>query len=436
MTSLTSAQPPVPVAAFAATRRACYTGYVTQAIVNNLAPLLFIVFQTRYDVPLEMLGRLVLLNFGVQLLTDVVAVRFVDRVGYRRPLVLAHVLSVVGLVLLAVAPAVSPSAYAGLTAAVVVYAVGGGLLEVLVSPVVDALPSPAEGKAAQMSLLHSFYCWGQVSVVAGSTLLLALVGDAAWHVLPLVWALVPLANLVAFVRVPMPATVPDEHRTSLRALFGAPAFVTAMLLMLCAGAAELTMAQWSSLFAEDGLGVSKVWGDLAGPCLFAVLMGIGRIAYGLWGERVPLAPALVGCGLLATACYLVAVLSPVPALSLAGCAVCGLAVSLLWPGTFSLAAARFPLGGAAMFGVLAVFGDAGGAAGPWLAGAVADASAGGSGLLGTVADALPAGDSSGLRVGLLVATVFPVLLVTAAAWYAVAVRRAGHAALPAAEPVP
>ncbi|MFF3444542.1 MFS transporter [Streptosporangium sp. NPDC002721] len=393
------------------TRRACYTGYVTQAIVNNLAPLLFIVFQTRYQLPLEMLGRLVLLNFVTQLVTDIVAVRFVDRTGYRVPLVLAHVLAALGLVLLAVAPAVSPSPYLGLCVAIVVYAVGGGLLEVLVSPVVDALPSPQEGKAAAMSLLHSFYCWGQVAVVAGSTLLLAWIGQDAWQILPVAWALVPLVNMVAFLRVPLPATVPDEHRTSLRALFGAPAFAAAVVLMLCAGAAELTMSQWSSLFAEEGLGVSKVWGDLAGPCLFAVLMGIGRIVYGLWGERIPLVPAMAFCGALATVCYLVVCLSSNPVISLVGCAVCGLAVSLLWPGTFSLAAARFPLGGAAMFGVLAVFGDAGGAAGPWIAGAAADASSAAGGFLTTLSAALPDDGGSGLRTGLLVATVFPLAVV-------------------------
>ena len=410
---------------FDATRRACYTGYVTQAIVNNLAPLLFIVFQTRYDVPLEMLGRLVLLNFATQLVTDVVAVRVVDRIGYRGPLVLAHVLAALGLAMLGVAPALLPSPYAGLTVAVIVYAVGGGLLEVLVSPVVDALPSPPEAKAARMSLLHSFYCWGQVGVVAGTTLLLAWIGQASWQVLPLVWALVPLANLVAFVRVPIPATVPDEHRMSLRSLLGAPALVVAMVLMLTAGASELTMSQWSSLFAEDGLGVSKVWGDLAGPCLFAILMGIGRTAYGLWGEKIPLLPALGCCGALATACYLVATLSPDPALSLVGCAVCGLAVSLLWPGTFSLAAARFPYGGAAMFGVLAVFGDAGGAGGPWITGAVAETASSG-GVLPGLADLLPDDGGSGLRVGLLVGTAFPVVLVLAACLYGVLSRRRRH----------
>lgn len=384
---------------FTATRRACYFGYVTQAIVNNLAPILFIVFQTQYDVPLERLGRLVLLNFGTQLLTDLVAVRYVDRVGYRLPLVLAHVLSVVGLVLLAAGPTLFGSPYAGLCVAVVIYAIGGGLLEVVVSPVVDALPTPEAHKAAAMSLLHSFYCWGQVGVVAGTTLLLAAWGQGAWQRLPLLWAAIPLVNLFVFLKVPMPAIVPETHRTKIRELFRAPAFTLALVLMLATGAAELTMAQWASLFAEEGLGVTKVWGDLAGPCLFAVLMGIGRVIYGLYGNRIPLLGALAGCGVLATVCYLTAALVPIPALSLLGCAVCGLAVSLLWPGTFSLTAARFPYGGTAMFGLLAVMGDAGAAVGPWIAGAVADA-VGRSGNGG-----------AGLRVGLLVGTVFPVLVV-------------------------
>jgi fucose permease len=420
---------------FDSTRRACYTGYVTQAIVNNLAPLLFIVFQTRYDVPVEMLGRLVLLNFATQLVTDLVAIRLVDRIGYRGPLVVAHLLAVAGLVLLSVGPSLAPSPYLGLSLAVVVYAVGGGLLEVLVSPVVDALPTPQQAKAAQMSLLHSFYCWGQVGVVAVTTLLLAWIGQGSWQVLPLVWAVVPLINLVAFLRVPLPATVPDEHRMSLRSLLGAPTFLVAMVLMLTAGAAELTMSQWSSLFAEQGLGVSKVWGDLAGPCLFAVLMGVGRIAYGLWGEKLPLLPALVCCGTVATGCYLLATLAGNPVLSLIGCAACGLAVSLLWPGTFSLAAARFPLGGAAMFGVLAVFGDAGGAGGPWITGAVAEVASTTDGILNDLARILPADDGSGLRVGLLVGTTFPLTLVVAGLLYAALGRRADRGRLAGREPI-
>jgi fucose permease len=408
------------------TRRACYAGYVTQAIVNNLAPLLFIVFQTRYDVPYERLGRLVLLNFVTQLVTDLVAVKVVDRAGYRRPLVLAHVCCVVGLVLLAVFPSVLSSPYLGLSLAIVVYAIGGGLLEVSVSPVVDALPSPQTGKAGAMSLLHSFYCWGQVAVVLGTTLLLVQIGAEAWQVLPLVWMVVPLANLVVFLRVPLPQTVPHAHRTALGPLLKAPAFAAALVLMGGAGASELTMSQWSSLFAERGLGLPKVWGDLAGPCMFAVLMGFGRVAYGLWGAKMPLVPALVGCGTLATACYLTAALSHDPVRSLVGCALCGLAVSLLWPGTFSLAAARFPLGGAAMFGVLAVFGDTGAAAGPWLAGAVADAATGAQGVLHRLADRLPDAGGSSLRAGLLIGTMFPLSVVATALVYGIAAHRRAH----------
>lgn len=406
-----------------ATRRACYTGYVTQAVVNNLAPLLFIVFQRRYDVPLDVLGRLVLLNFATQLVTDVVAVKVVDRLGYRGPLVLAHVLAVAGLLLLAAGPELGPSPAAGLAVAVVVYAVGGGLLEVLVSPVVEALPSPAEGKAAQMSLLHSFYCWGQVAVVVGTTLLLAAIGEQDWQLLPVLWALVPLANLVVFTRVPLPPTVPDEHRTSLRSLLRAPAFASVLLLMLAAGAAELTMSQWSSLYAEQGLGVGKVAGDLAGPALFAVLMGVGRITYGLLGHRIPLVPALTASGVLAAGCYVLAAVASDPVANLVGCAVCGLAVSLLWPGAFSLAAARFPLGGAAMFGVLAVAGDAGGAVGPWAAGVLAAASTRSTGALQHLSGVLPADDGSGLRVGILLAVAFPVLVVVAATSFAALQRR-------------
>jgi fucose permease len=402
------------------TRRACYVGYITQAIVNNLAPLLFIIFQTRYAVSYERLGRLVLLNFATQLLTDLVAVTLADRTGYRLPLVLAHVCCMVGLVLLAVLPSILASPYLGLSLAIVVDAIGGGLLEVMVSPVVDALPSPPEGKARAMSLLHSFYCWGQVMVVLGTTLLLEQMGQTAWQILPLVWAVVPLANLAVFLRVPLPPPVPDTHRMALGSLCMAPAFAAALVLMGGAGAAELTMSQWASLVAEQGLGLPKLWGNLAGPCLFAVLMGIGRCVYGLWGAQILLVPALVGCGILATGCYLTAALVTDPVLSLMGCALCGLAVSLLWPGTFSLAAARFPFGGAAMFGLLAVGGDAGAAIGPWLAGVVAEAT---TGTQGTLSALLPDAGSAGLRSGLLIGTIFPLGIVATAVVYDITARR-------------
>lgn len=409
---------------FTTTRRACYAGYVTQAIVNNLAPLLFIVFQTHYAVSIERLGRLVLLNFATQLLTDIVAVRYVDRWGYRRSLVAAHVFAVIGLATLAVAPPLLPSPYAGLCLGVILCAIGGGLLEVMVSPVVEHLPSPQSHKAAAMALLHSFYCWGQVAVVAGSTLLLWRIGQSAWQALPLAWAVLPLVNLLVFLRVPMPPLVAEHERVKLRQLLGSRAFLAMIVLMFAAGSVELVMVQWSSLFAERGLGVSKVAGDLLGPCLFAVLMGVGRIAYGLAGHKIALPPALALCGVACTATYLTVALADNPLISLLACAFTGLAASLLWPGTFSLSAARFPLGGAAMFGVLAVFGDLGGAIGPWLAGMIADraarAAAGSS--AAALAERLPA-DATGLRVGILAAAVVPVVMTVTAVAYALARRR-------------
>ncbi|QCB95396.1 MFS transporter [Cellulomonas shaoxiangyii] len=389
---------------YTATRRSAHAGYVVQAVVNTLAPLLFVVFHTRLDVPVAQLGALAGLNFAVQLLTDLAAVRVVDRIGYRRPLVAAHAFAAVGLVLLAVLPLVTPSPFVGLCIAVVVYGVGGGLLEVLVSPVVEHLPQPEEAKAAGMALAHSFYCWGQLGVVVVTTGLLAVVGTRLWPVLPVLWALVPLANLVVLLRVPLPPTVPDEHRTSLRSLFGTPLFLAALVLMATGGAAELTLAQWASFFAEEGTGISKEAGDLLGLGMFAFLQGAGRVAYGLWGQRLPLRPLLAASGVAAAACYVVAATASAPALSLAACALCGLAVALMWPGTFSLTSARFPLGGAAMFAVLALAGDGGATVGPLAAGVLADLT---HGPLAGLAAALPDDSGTGLRAGLLLSAVVP-----------------------------
>ncbi len=398
------------------TRKACYMGYITQAIINNLLPLLFIVFQADYGLSYAMLGGLITVNFGVQLVVDALAVKFADRIGYRIPLVLAHVMSVLGLVMLAVLPRVLPSVYVGLLCSVIVYAVGGGLLEVLVSPVVDSLPTPKEQKAASMSFLHSFYCWGQVAVVLFTTLLLRVFGMANWWTMPLLWAVVPLINLYVFTRVPLAPTLPQEQRTPLRKLFTQPAFVAALLLMICAGSSELTVSQWSSLFAERGLGLSKVWGDLAGPCVFAVLMGAGRILYGIWGNRIRLRPYMLICTALCVASYMMTSLSGLPLISLIGCAVCGFAVSIMWPGTFSLAAARFPAGGTAMFAILALCGDLGASAGPWAAGAVAD-SVTTPGGLASFAQALFSGQVAGLRAGIFVGALFPVaMLLTLLFW--------------------
>jgi fucose permease len=399
------------------TLRACYTGLFVQATVNNLAPLLFIVFHTQFSIPLAQLGALAALNFGVQLLTDLVAIFVVDRVGYRAPMVLAHAFAALGLVLLAVLPGLLGSPFLGLAIAVAIYGVGGGLLEVLVSPVVEHLPTPAEGKSTAMALLHSFYCWGQLTVVVGTTILLAVLGSEHWTWLPVLWAIIPLVNLVVFVRVPMPATIAHEDLTGAGTLFGAPLFLGALVLMMTGGAAELTMVQWSSFFAETGLGVGKEMGDLLGPGLFALLMGLGRFGFGIWGSRLDLKKVLLVSGTGAAVCYAVAALSPAPVLSLLACSLCGLMVALLWPGTISLTSARFPGGGAAMFAVLALAGDGGGTVGPALAGLLADAT---QGPLAGLAAMLPADGGSGLRTALLLCGIVPAV-------FAVTVWRVGRA---------
>lgn len=391
---------------YASTKRAGYTGFVVQAIINNLAPLLFVTFHTQFQIPVAQLGLLAALNFGVQLLTDFAAMFFVDRVGYRRPIVAAHVFATTGLVLLALLPGALSDPFLGLCIAVAVYAVGGGLLEVLVSPIIEHLPTAAEEKASGMAFLHSFYCWGQLATVVVSTVLIGVLGTEHWALLPLVWALVPLVNTVVFARVPLPQTVPEEHRSPIKGLLGTPLFLAALVLMMTGGAAELTMVQWSSFFAEHSLGVSKEVGDLLGPGLFALLMGIGRFSYGMWGQRLDLSKTLAVMSLGAAACYLVAATSPIPVVSLLACALCGLMISLLWPGTFSLTAARFPYGGAAMFAVLALAGDAGGTAGPALVGGVAEAA---STSLAGIAGVLPDDGGSGLRTGLLVAALVPLV---------------------------
>ncbi len=398
---------------YKSTLYACYTGYITQAIVNNLAPLFFVIFQSRYGLSFEQVGRIILINFVVQIVTDILSVKFLDSIGYRRAAVLAHIMCTVGLVFLAVLPNVFPDPYIGIIVSVVFYACGGGLLEVLVSPIVNALPG--DQKESAMSLLHSFYCWGQVSVVLFTTILLSLLGHNYWPLLPILWAIVPFYNLFRFLKVPLAPVVPDEDKVSLKKLLNSKFFLIALLMMLCAGACELTMSQWSSLFAEKGLHLPKVFGDLLGPCLFAVFMGVGRTIYGFLGHKINLKKALLASSSLCVLCYVTTVFAPWPALSLLGCALCGLSVSLMWPGTFSMSADRFPGGGTAMFGMLAVFGDLGCSIGPWLTGLISDLSKQDKLSFLTNLIVKPGMDlnESGLKTGLMVAIIFPIVMILA-----------------------
>lgn len=386
------------------TRIASYIGYVTQAIINNLAPLLFVTFNTRLNISVEKLGLLVSVNFGIQILVDFLAARYILKIGYRKGAVLAHILCTTGLVLLGILPGVMRSAYSGLIIAIAFSALGGGLLEVLVSPIVESLPG--DEKASAMSLLHSFYCWGHVAVVLLSTLYFRLAGIENWRFLPILWAVVPFMNTFLFAKVPLCSLSGDEEGHAFRRLFSSKVFWILFLLMVCAGASEQAMSQWSSMFAEAGLGISKTLGDLLGPCAFAVMMGLGRLCYGIWGSRLKIAQALLCSALLCMACYLLAIFSSSPVLSLVACAFTGLSVALMWPGTFSLAAQNYATGGTAMFAILALAGDLGCSCGP--------------GLVGWIAGVSQRSDSSflkylcvndGIKTGLLAGVIFPLLMI-------------------------
>ena len=371
---------------------ACFLGYIVQAIVNNFVPLLFLTFERTYHIPLSRITMLITVNFGIQLLVDFLSAGFVDKIGYRASIIIAHVFSAAGLLGLAVLPGLLPDAYAGLLASVTVYAIGGGLIEVLISPIMESCPTEHKEKA--MSLLHSFYCWGHVGVVLLSTLFFQVFGIDNWKILTCIWVAVPAVNGFLFARTPIAPLVDEGERgMSMPELCRNKIFWVLMLLMVCAGASEQSVSQWASTFAEKGLGVSKAAGDLAGPMAFAVLMGSARAFYGKFGDRMDLDKFMIGSGLLCIASYLCISLSPSPVFSLAGCAVCGLSVGIMWPGSFSKAAASVRNGGTAMFALLALAGDLGCSGGPTLVGYV-------SGIM-----------SDNLKAGLLAGIAFPVLLV-------------------------
>ena len=370
---------------------ACFIGYVVQAVINNFAPLLFLTFQKSYGIPLSQITFLVTFNFGLQLVIDAVSASFIDRIGYRTSIILAHVFAALGLLGMAVLPNLLPNAFLGLLLSVVIYAVGGGLIEVLISPIMEACPT--DNKEAAMSLLHSFYCWGHVTVILLSTLFFAVFGIERWRILALFWAILPIANGFLFAKVPIASLLsPEEKGLSLTLLLKNKLFWMLLILMICAGACEQAVSQWASTFAEQGLKVSKTIGDLAGPMTFAILMGISRAVYGKYGDKLNLHTFMTGSGILCLFSYLLISFSPSALMGLIGCGLCGLSVGILWPGTFSISAARLRKGGTLMFALLALGGDVGCSLGPTLVGIS-------SGLA-----------QDNLRFGILTAAIFPVLL--------------------------
>jgi fucose permease len=370
---------------------ACFVGYIVQAIVNNFVPLLFLTFHSSYGIPMTKITLLITFNFGLQLLVDLLSVSFVDRIGYRVSMILAHACAAVGFILLTILPDMTSDPFIGLLIAVTIYAIGGGLLEVLVSPVVEACPTDNKEKA--MSLLHSFYCWGHVGVVLLSTLFFQIFGIENWKIMAVLWAIVPIANAIVFTKVPI-ATLLEEGETgmSIKELCGQKLFWVLMLMMVCAGASEQAVSQWASTFAESGLGVSKAIGDLAGPMFFAIMMGSARAFYGKYGDKIDLDRFMLGSCLLCVVSYLCISLVPNAVVGLLGCGLCGLSVGIMWPGTFSKASASLTRGGTALFALLALAGDVGCSGGPTLVGMV-------SGAL-----------NDNLKMGILAGIVFPILL--------------------------
>lgn len=363
-------------------------GFITQAIINNFIPLLFLTFQTKFGLSLDKIGFLITINFGVQLLTDMLAARYADRIGYRRSVAAAHVFCVIGLAGLAVFPDVLSVSYMGIILAVICYAIGGGMIEVLISPIVEACPT--EKKEAAMSLLHSFYCWGHVFVVLVSTAFFLVFGIENWRILACLWAVIPLMNVFYFLKVPIAELVKEDERLPVFDLMKSRMFWLFIVLMLCAGASEQAMSQWASAFAESSLGASKVIGDLAGPTLFAALMGCARLFYAKFSHTISIEKFMSISSLLCLACYLLASLSQNKLVGFIGVAATGISVGILWPGTLSLASKGIPKGGTALFAFLALAGDLGCSVGPTFVGVVSEAF------------------NENLKKGILFAAIFPI----------------------------
>ena len=374
---------------YGATKLACYIGYIVQAVVNNFLPILFIALQDIYGLGYEKLARLIVFNFVTQMITDLITPKIVGKIGYRKTAILCQATAAIGLAMLSVLPRVMSNTYLAIIFSIIIYAFGSGLMEVIMSPIIQMLPT--KNKAGNMAFLHSFYCWGQMFTVIVTTFLVSFFGYGGWANIPLVWAVLPFLNLFSFIKVPIVEPEESSKKASFKDLIKSRKFVCYMIMMLCAGACEIAMAQWASMFAQQALGVSKVIGDIAGPCAFAVFMGIGRVWYGIVSEKVSFKKLLIILSVLCFLCYIAVAVCKIPAVSLIFCALCGFTVSISWPGIYSLGAKDFPEGASVMYSVFAMCGDTGCCLGPWVLGIVAD--------------------SLGLNAGFIAAAVFPVVMI-------------------------
>ena len=386
---------------FTGTKIACYTGYIVQGIINNIAPLLFVIFSDKFDITLSKLSLLITINFATQLLVDTLSIKFVDKIGYKPLAIISQGIAFLGLSCLGILPNIMSNSYLGIVISIVLSAIGSGITEVIISPIVESIPG--EKKTAEMSLLHSFYCWGQVLVVFLTTLFIKLLGNDLWYITPIIWSTIPFVNTINFISVPIKPNLTSEEKTPFFKMLFSKQFLLLIIIMICSGASEIGMSQWSSYFAESGLKVSKMTGDLLGPCLFAILMGTGRMIFGFIGEKINLKSALTYSALLCAICYLTTCFIDSPKISLLACAITGITVSIMWPAALSLASRLFPKGGGSMYSVLALSGDTGCTIGPWFISFMAI----------KISTNLASGEA--LKVGLGFGALFPILMIVAIA---------------------
>ena len=384
---------------FTGTKTACYTGYVVQGIINNIAPLLFVIFSDKFNITLDKLSLLITINFATQLIVDTLSIKFVDTIGYKPLAIVSQGIAFLGLSCLGILPNIMTNSYLGIVISIVLSAIGSGITEVIISPIVESIPG--EKKTSEMSLLHSFYCWGQVFVVLLTTVMIKLLGNDLWYVAPVLWAVIPLLNTINFISVPIQPNLTKEEKTPFLKLLFSKQFILCIVIMICSGASEIGMSQWSSYFAEAGLKVTKMTGDLLGPCLFAILMGTGRMIFGFVGEKINLKVALCFSAALCATCYLGTCIINNPVISLLTCALTGITVSIMWPATLSLAARLFPNGGGSMYSVLALSGDTGCTLGPWFISFM------------TIQMSMGVSSGESLKTGLGFGALFPILMIFA-----------------------
>lgn len=374
------------------TQKCCYLGYVIQAISINFLPLLFVMLQNTYNLSYALIGTLVAVNFLTQLCVDIFSVFFLDKIGYRKSAVISQFCCMAGFVLITILPEIM-SPYLGLCIGVMLYSIGAGLIEVVINPIVAGLPEECDGNFV---LTHSFYSWGQLSVVLLTTLALRILGETSWKLIAWLWAILPFVNGIIFLKTPVSQPLPEKKRAKVSSLFKNKSFIAVLILMICAGGSELAMAQWASTFAQKALGIDKILGDLLGPCLFAFFMGIGRVMYGIMESKMDFKKISILSCVLCAVCYLSAAISKNPIISLAGCSLCGFAISTLWPGTVELATRKIPDGGGAMYSTVAIFGDIGCSVAPFLTGLVASMT-----VLG----------ENALRAGMLINIIYPIAFI-------------------------